>query len=124
MRGGTVGLLLALLSLSGCPRGVTEAPVELPDDATSVVDVAVADPEPTEPGRQVHRMTIAQLARSIPVITGGIEWIEDFGDGPADMLKILYSTLGGPDFLLVTEENLDPSLIVAKEKEGGGKSLG
>jgi len=93
---------------------MTEAPVALPADATSVVDVAVADPEPTEPGRQVHRMTIAQLARSIPVITGGIEWIEDFGDGPADMLKILYSTLGGPDFLLVTEENLDPSLIVAK----------
>jgi hypothetical protein len=115
MRAITTGLFLTLVTLSGCPRSSTDAPVDAsaPADATSGVDT-VGEPEPSEPGRQVHRMTIAQLARSIPVITGGIEWIEDFGEGPLDMLKILYPTLGGPDFLLVTEENLDPSLIIAK----------
>ncbi len=94
--------------------------VPAPLDDVSLDDVShdasddVATSGPVLPGRHVHRMTIAQLARSIPVITGGIEWTEDFGQGPIDMLKVLYYTLGGPDFLLVTEENLDPSLIIAK----------
>lgn len=64
--------------------------------------------------RTVGRVTIEQLARSIPVITGGIRWIEDFGSGPVDMLEILGPTLGVPDYVLVTEENLEPTIIVAK----------
>ena len=115
-------LLLLLLALAGCPS-TTSAPDDVAQ--TSGADVTVAEdaqvhhdavaPEPeADPGRQVHRMTVRQLARSIPVITGGIAWIEDFGAGPLDMLEILYPTLGGPDYLLVTEENLEPSLIIAK----------
>jgi hypothetical protein len=64
--------------------------------------------------RTVGRMTIEQLARSIPVVTGGLRWTEDFGQGPVDMLEVLAPTLGAPDYLLVTEENLEPSIIVAK----------
>jgi hypothetical protein len=64
--------------------------------------------------RTVGRMTIEQLARSISVVTGGLRWTEDFGQGPVDMLEVLAPTLGAPDYLLVTEENLEPSIIVAK----------
>jgi hypothetical protein len=59
-------------------------------------------------------MTIEQLARSIPVITGGIAWVEDFGQGPVDILAILSGTLGAPDYRLVVSENLEPSLVIAK----------
>jgi len=82
------------------------------EDAADPPDTAVEPQEPT--GRKARRMSIEQLARSIPVITGGIKWIENFGDGDMDMLQILSGTLGAPDYLLVTEENLEPSLIIAK----------
>ncbi|MFN3197132.1 MAG: hypothetical protein ACE366_01770 [Bradymonadia bacterium] len=67
-----------------------------------------------QPARAAGRMTIEQLARSIPVVTEGIRWEEDFGDGPVDMLQVLAPTLGVPDYFLVVEENLEPSLIIAK----------
>lgn len=69
---------------------------------------------PAELARNAGRMTIAQLARSIPVVTGGIRWTEDLGTGPVDMLQVLAPTLGAPDYLRVTEENLEPTLIIAK----------
>lgn len=71
-------------------------------------------PAPVQLDRAVGRMTIEQLARSIPVITDGLRWTEDFGAGPADMLQVLAPTLGAPDYLRVTEENLEPTLIIAK----------
>lgn len=74
-------------------------------------DAAVA---PDRLSRAVGRMTVEQLARSIPVVTGGLRWMEDFGNGPVDMLQVLAPTLGAPDYLLVTEENLEPGLIIAK----------
>ncbi len=64
--------------------------------------------------RAAGRMTIEQLARSIPIVTDGLAWTEDFGQGPADMLQVLAPTLGAPDYLRVTEENLEPTLIIAK----------
>jgi len=64
--------------------------------------------------RSAGRMQIAQLRRSIEVVTGGLTWEEDFGNGPVRMLDALGPTMGEPDYLLVTEENLEPSLIVAK----------
>ncbi len=67
-----------------------------------------------ELSRAAGRMTIEQLARSIPVVTDGLNWTEDFGQGPVDMLQVLAPTLGAPDYLRVTEENLEPTLIIAK----------
>lgn len=84
-----------------------------PDPEPDVVETP--DPPVVLPSaRAVSRMNIEQLARSIPIVTGGIRWEEDFGDGPVDMLQALAPTLGAPDYLLVTEENLEPSLIIAK----------
>jgi hypothetical protein len=64
--------------------------------------------------RHVRRVSVEQLQRSIPIVTGGLIWEEDFGDGTMDMLELLKPTLGAPDYLIVTEEILEPSLIVAK----------
>ena len=64
--------------------------------------------------RSAGRMQIEQIRRSIEVVTGGLTWTEDFGQGPSRMLDVLGPTMGEPDYLLVTEENLEPSLIVAK----------
>ncbi len=66
------------------------------------------------PARRVRRMTVDQWRRSLQVVTGGIGWTEDFGDGPVDMFEILGPSLGAPDYLLVTEENLEPSILIAK----------
>ncbi len=64
--------------------------------------------------RAAGRMTIEQLARSIPIVTGGLRWTEDFGNGPTDMLEVLAPTLGQPDYIRITSENLEPTLIIAK----------
>ncbi len=111
-------LLLLALALAACE----EAP------APAAIGYAVPPPYTPDPGgegegegeaeaplgRSVGRMTIEQLARSIPVITGGIEWIENFGQGPVNLLEVLAPTLGAPDYLRVTEENLEPTLLIAK----------
>jgi hypothetical protein len=111
-------LLSAALAL-GC--GVASSGDPDADAIDSFGPDGLSDPDGTggpdsasPPGRAVHRMTIEQLARSIPVITGGIAWVEDFGQGPVDILAILSGTLGAPDYRLVVSENLEPSLVIAK----------
>lgn len=73
--------------------------------------------------RSPGRMTIEQLARSIPIVTGGLRWTEDFGQGPTDMLEVLAPTLGVPDYFLVVEENLEPSLIIAKFMQDASRRI-
>ena len=106
------------LALSGCPDEDETTPVvEAMPDAQGADALDGASPDSAEPaptGRAPRRLTVEQLARSIPVITGGLAWEEDFGEGPVDMLQLLSGTLGAPDYLLVTEESLEPSLIIAK----------
>jgi hypothetical protein len=111
---------IAVVALAfGC---ADSEPTEMPSD-TAQPDTAAPDSKPDttiqpieeeRTGRVPTRMTIDQLARSIPIITGGIRWVEDFGDGPLDLLQLLAPTLGAPDYSLVTEENQEPSLIIAK----------
>jgi hypothetical protein len=64
--------------------------------------------------RKLRRMTLDQLARTIPLVTNGIKWTEDFGQGEVDILALLSPTFGAPDYLNITEENLEPSLLISK----------
>lgn len=112
-------LLALALATTGCDDD--------PDPGQTVADMGGGaggvgggmEPEP-DPNpearldRAAGRMTIEQLARSIPVITDGLRWTEDFGAGEVDMLEVLSGTLGAPDYLRITEENLEPTLIIAK----------
>lgn len=99
--------------------GRTDAAAPGPPDASQTPDAGPA-PHPdlglaaTPLVRTPGRMRIDQIRRSLEVITGGLTWTEDFGQGETRMLDALGATLGEPDYLLVTEENLEPSLIVAK----------
>ncbi len=112
--------ILFIASMLGCAAAEEPPPVMETTPPDPVVTEKTDEPEPEpevepeETGRRVTRMTIEQLARSIPVVTGGIEWIEDFGQGPINMLEVLAPTLGAPDYALVTDENMEPSLIIAK----------
>jgi hypothetical protein len=102
-------LFVLLLATGACSDDDDSSPpIQTPD-----VTEDTSEPTPL-PGRQPRRMSIEQLQRSIPIVTGGLEWVEDFGEGELNMLTILAPTLGAPDYLLVTEENLEPSLIIAK----------
>jgi hypothetical protein len=108
--------LCLALSVFACGGSTTEnGDLPTQDQGSDSDGTSDVGQEPTGPTpRQVHRFTVAQLIQSIPVITGGIGWEEDFGEGPLDMLEILAPTLGAPDYILVTEENMEPSMIIAK----------
>ncbi len=107
----------AALALLACEEGVAQLPAPEPPDASRPGPEDEPPPEDTSRApraRSPGRMTVEQLARSIPVVTGGISWVEDFGAGPIDILEVLSPTLGAPDYLRVTEENLEPTLLIAK----------
>ncbi len=99
---------------STADRGVT---LDAGSNADADVDASL-DPDAGEPplvvARDIGRMTIEQLARSIPVVTEGLRWTQDFGQGETDLLVVLAATLGAPDYINVTDENLEPTLIIAK----------
>ncbi len=120
-------MALAALALMACddargPRSQPAAadattpphpPTDPPPEADAAPPPSAAPSTPL--ARAAGRMTVEALARSIPVITGGLRWTEDFGGGvETDVLQALAPTLGAPDYLRVTEENLEPSLILAK----------
>jgi len=106
-------VLLALM-LAGCPDETTSTP----PDATATPDVAadVTGPDVDEgpPARQHRRMTIDQIRSSVATVTGGMVWTEVINGVSTDMLAALGPTMGAPDYLLVTEENLEPTLVVTK----------
>ncbi len=109
--GGAAGADLGGEQLPGNDGG-TDGPS---DGSTELPDDGLLDPPAAQgPSRAVHRMTVEQLMASIPIVTGGLAWEEDFGAGPQNMLEQLAPTLGAPDYVLVTEENLEPSMIIAK----------
>jgi hypothetical protein len=73
--------------------------------------------------RPARRMSLKQLAQSIPTLTKGIRWTEDFGQGEVDLLNLLAPTFGAADYLIVTEENLEPNLLIAKFMNDASKRI-
>lgn len=108
----TLGILI-LATLGACGPS-DDGPAPPVQEDVGITEDTQDPPVQAVTARAVHRLTIEQIARSLPVVTGGISWTEDFGQGPMDILEVLSGTLGAPDYLLVTEENMEPSLIIAK----------
>lgn len=114
-----LGVLSALL-LWGCsssePAPVAPPP-PMPDPhavgLTPVGDGAlVPDPPPPEaPWASRRRMTVDQLDASIRAATGGLFWSDTLGN---DQLVTLSATLGKPDFIDSTQEDLSVSLLFQK----------
>lgn len=70
-------------------------------------------PGPDEGLRGRRRMDIDQIDVSIQRVTGGIAWTES-GPGSANLFEKLGSTLGKPDYLNSTQEDLTVSLLFEK----------
>jgi len=75
------------------------------------------------PIRHLRRVSVDQLARIIPTVTGGLRWVEDFGAGPVDILELLAPTLGAPDYRGVTVESLEPNLLMSKFLSDGAQRV-
>lgn len=88
------------------------------EDANPIGKDTIDDTSITEPplvvGRTPRRVSVQQLGGVIHSLTGGIDWLEDYGTGPIQMLELLAGSLGAPDYRLVTSENIEPNLMIAK----------
>lgn len=92
-------------TLVACVSAEVPEPVEV----SPVGEVTV--PEPGPPTRGWRRMDIEQLDASIRRVTGGIGWDDARG---ASQFEALARTLGVPDFVDATIEDLSPSLLFQK----------
>ncbi|MCP4867286.1 MAG: hypothetical protein GY898_01030 [Proteobacteria bacterium] len=109
--------LLAALLIGGC---VTEAPPAaeiLPVDLIPGAegDLVPDDIAPDAGQRDRRRLDIAQLDASIRVATGGVGWTEfDNNGNEVNLFEELGATLGVPDWIERTTEDLTPSLVFSK----------
>jgi len=122
-------LLLSLLV--GCEGDVVVRPAT-PAPQVEVTEVGTTVTPEAQAGRVYRRMTIPQLADSIERVTNGIRWMDD----DDDLFEDLSATLGVPDFIERTDENLSPDLVFQKflddaaatvcvelvDREGGGSA--
>jgi hypothetical protein len=68
------------------------------------------NPDPAASSRELRRLTIDQLQASISRVTGGLSW----RNGNTDEFERLKTTLGVPNYLDTTNEDLDASLVFQK----------
>ena len=82
----------------------------------SVSNKGSVDVTPTEKewGRDWRRMDLDQLKASIERVSGGVEWSSPNGRDSINMFDELASTLGKPDYVSSTHEELSPSLLFQK----------
>ena len=116
------------------PPGPTPSPTVSPSPSASPVDVpvGVGDPHggvliPPEPPPEVEprarrRMDLDQLDHAIRQVTGGIGWTEMRGQTEVNLFVELAATLGKPDFLARTEEDLVPSAMFQKFLDDAARS--
>ena len=126
--------LLAVLGLAGClaesvtpaPTGPAPQPTAPPVDvhAGAATPVALTPPPalPEDPYRQRRRMDLDQLDAALRSVTGGIGWTEQRGNTEVNLFQELSSTLGKPDFLQITEEDLEPSAMFQKFLDDAARS--
>ena len=129
-RSGLWGLFGLVLVLGGCDAvgwsvGDSEGPTSperVDVDGTPGESVPVV--EPKEPFRMQRRMDLDQLDAAIREVTGGLGWTEERGDGGQTHFWVeLSSTLGKPDFIQITEEDLMPSAMFQKFMDDAARSV-
>ncbi len=97
---------------------VVEPPPEPPAVVTDPLGTFQVHPPvgPDEaPDRDWRRMDIDQLRASLARVSGGIQWNLSTTDVPdLDEFQRLSATLGKPDYVQSTQENLEPTLLFQK----------
>jgi len=117
----TLCLALGCSKLPDVQPGDPPAPVPAADPvAASPAGQSELLPDPLR-GRR--RMDIDQLSASIRVVTGGIGWTEQQGATEVDLFEQLSRTLGKPDYLELTAEDLTPSLLFQKFLDDAARSV-
>lgn len=111
-------IAVILLFACGAPAPVEQRPPdalpgtphpELPTGSVGATGTAdIADPAPA--GRTPRRMNVDQLRAAMEQVSGGVVWEED---GVA-MFEDLAPTLGRPDWITSTTEDLAPGLLFQK----------
>ena len=100
-------LCIAVCGMLSCG---TELP---PGELEPEQEVEVQGPD-VQWGRDWRRMDVDQLAASIERVTGGIQWTETDGRDEVNLFEALASTLGKPDYIEATHEELKPTLLFQK----------
>lgn len=86
------------------------------------VDVVPEDTIAEAPTRQRRRMDLDQLSASMRLVTDGIGWTARRGAEDVDQFVELASTLGKPDFVQITTEDLEPSALFQKFLDDAARS--
>lgn len=96
------------------PKPVVVDPIRVPPGDDTPVTLTPPD-EPIElPTRPRRRMDIDQLDRAIQQVTGGFAWTELQGGREVNQFEALAQTLGKPDFVETTQEDLTASALFQK----------
>lgn len=137
----TMCLITALLAATGCKEAAQSGPAP-----AAPAQPALLEPMMTEDGLKGHarvaeqgagelapsgdarvrarkRLDIDQLDASIRRVTGGIGWTEQRGSTEVNLFEELGESLGKPDFVDSTREDLDPSLIFQKFLADASRSV-
>jgi hypothetical protein len=75
------------------------------------------------PGRARRRMNLDQLNASIRQVTGGVGWTERRNNVEIDLFEELSATLGKPDYVQSTHEDLEPSALFQKFLDDAARSV-
>jgi hypothetical protein len=106
-----MGLLVGLL-VGGCTS--PEVTIDVAGEVAVVPDSF---------SRERRRMNVDQLHAAVIAATGGISWTEQQEAGIVDMFDALSATLGKPDYLGATEEELQPALLFQKFLDDAAKKV-
>lgn len=80
-------------------------------------------PEPDALVRSRRRMDVDQLNASMRQVTNGIGWTETRSSTEVDLFVDLARTLGKPDFVDITAEDLEPTAIFMKFLDDAARSV-
>ena len=125
MKPGPRWLLVSVLVGACDPTDRQGTPAEV--GLTAGEGAAVAPPTAVDPSvaasRNGRRMDLDQLGHAIREVTGGLGWTEDRGGHETDLFAELASTLGKPDFIQITEEDLTRSAMFQKFLDAAARSV-
>jgi len=123
--------ILSVLALVACEGTIVSGklpeqqplpPVDVPVTTTPPVDAPI-DPVVEPPVRARRRMDLDQLNAAIRRVTGGIGWTEMRGDVEVDLFDELSLTLGKPNFIGTTREDLAPGAMFQKFLADASRSV-
>ena len=100
-------------------------PEPTPASASGGVNIDLVDRTVVveEPSRARKRMKLDQLDAAFTRSSGGITWTERRGGRDANQFVELSATLGKPDFIQVTTENLEASTLFQKFLDDAARSV-